>query len=67
MQSTTTEEKLPLGLRPDDPFSEETDLKRDLGLVEAVSVVISRIIGSGIFRTPAPIMALVGSTSLFER
>jgi basic amino acid/polyamine antiporter, APA family len=64
MQSTTTAETPP-GLRPDDPFSEETDLKRDLGIVEAVSVVISRIIGSGIFRTPAPIMALVGSTSLF--
>ena len=46
-------------------FSEETELKRDLGLMEAVSVVISRIIGSGIFRTPAPIMLLVGSTSLF--
>jgi basic amino acid/polyamine antiporter, APA family len=64
MQATTTAETPP-GLRPDDPFGEETDLKRDLGLVEAVSVVISRIIGSGIFRTPAPIMALVGSTSLF--
>jgi len=46
-------------------FSESTDLKRDLGLVEAISIVISRIIGSGIFRTPAPIMALVGCTSLF--
>jgi len=46
-------------------FSEETDMKRDLGLLEAVSIVISRIIGSGIFRTPAPIMALVASTSLF--
>ena len=46
-------------------FSENTDMKRDLGLMEAVSIVISRIIGSGIFRTPAPIMALVGCTSLF--
>ena len=46
-------------------FSESTDYKRDLGLIEAVSIVISRIIGSGIFRTPAPIMALVGCTSLF--
>jgi amino acid transporter len=42
-----------------------TDYKRDLGLKESVAVVISRIIGSGIFRTPAPIMALVGCTSLF--
>jgi len=46
-------------------FSDSTDYKRDLGLTEAVSIVISRIIGSGIFRTPAPIMALVGCTSLF--
>ncbi|MBT8049923.1 MAG: amino acid permease, partial [Gammaproteobacteria bacterium] len=46
-------------------FSEHTEMKRDLGLLEAVSIVISRIIGSGIFRTPAPIMALVGCTSLF--
>ena len=42
-----------------------TDYKKDLGLKESVSIVISRIIGSGIFRTPAPIMALVGCTSLF--
>ena len=46
-------------------FTEDTDMKRDLGLLEAVSIVISRIIGSGIFRTPAPIMAAVGCTSLF--
>ena len=39
--------------------------KKDLGLKESVAVVVSRIIGSGIFRTPAPIMALVGCTSLF--
>ncbi|MBC8216152.1 MAG: amino acid permease [Candidatus Marinimicrobia bacterium] len=39
--------------------------KKDLGLLESTSIVISRIIGSGIFRTPAPIMALVGCTSLF--
>ena len=42
-----------------------TEYKRDLGLKESVAIVISRIIGSGIFRTPAPIMALVGCTSLF--
>lgn len=46
-------------------FSEETQMRRDLGLVEAVSIVIGRIIGSGIFRTPGPIMALVGCTGLF--
>ena len=42
-----------------------TDYKKTLGLNESTSIVISRIIGSGIFRTPAPIMALVGCTSLF--
>ncbi|MBT4033131.1 MAG: amino acid permease [Candidatus Marinimicrobia bacterium] len=46
-------------------FGDSTEYKRDLGLIEAISIVISRIIGSGIFRTPAPIMALVGCTSLF--
>jgi APA family basic amino acid/polyamine antiporter len=65
MTTSNTADVAAVGLRPDDPFSEETDLKRDLGIVEAVSVVVSRIIGSGIFRTPAPIMALVGCTSLF--
>ena len=42
-----------------------TDYKKNLGVKESTSIVISRIIGSGIFRTPAPIMALVGCTSLF--
>jgi len=46
-------------------FSEDTELKRQLGLTESFSIVISRIIGSGIFRTPAPIMMLVGAVSLF--
>ncbi len=46
-------------------FDERTDYRRDLGLVESVSIVIGRIIGSGIFRTPGPIMALVSCTSLF--
>lgn len=34
-------------------------LSRSLGLREALSLVVGRIIGSGIFRTPGPIMALV--------
>ncbi len=46
-------------------FSEETELNRRLGFLEAFSIVIGRIIGSGIFRTPAPIMMLVASISLF--
>lgn len=48
-----------------DLFSEATDLKRDLGLLESFSIVIGRIIGSGIFRTPQPIMLAVASVSLF--
>lgn len=48
-----------------DLFSENTELDRRLGLTEAFSIVIGRIIGSGIFRTPGPIMLLVGSVSLF--
>lgn len=46
-------------------FGEETNYRRDLGILEAVSIVVGRIIGSGIFRTPGPIMALVSCTSLF--
>lgn len=41
------------------------DYSRKLGIIESISIVLGRIIGSGIFRTPAPIMALVGSTLLF--
>ena len=48
-----------------DLFSEQTDMKRDLGLLESFSIVISRIIGSGIFRTPQLIMLAVASVSLF--
>lgn len=53
------------GRRANDLFTDSSDLKRELGLFETVSIVIGRIIGSGIFRTPGPIMALVLSTSLF--
>ena len=42
-----------------------TEYQKNLGLKESTAIVISRIIGSGIFRSPAPIMALVGGTSLF--
>ncbi len=49
----------------DNLFTETTELNRRLGLTEAFSIVISRIIGSGIFRTPAPIMLLVGAVSLY--
>jgi len=49
----------------DDLLSTSTELNRRLGLTEAFSIVIGRIIGSGIFRTPGPIMLLVSSVSLF--
>lgn len=56
-----TEEKLP----ESDLFSEKTELNRQLGLTEALSIVVGRIIGSAIFRTPGPIMLLVASVSMF--
>jgi amino acid transporter len=40
-------------------------LSRALGFREALSLVVGRIIGSGIFRTPGPIMALTGGAALF--
>ncbi|MFA0963968.1 APC family permease [Roseivirga sp. BDSF3-8] len=43
----------------------QSSLERLLGLKEATAIVINRIIGSGIFRTPAPIFAMVGSVALF--
>ncbi|KAA8483583.1 amino acid/polyamine/organocation transporter (APC superfamily) [Arcticibacter tournemirensis] len=47
------------------PFQEKTELQRQLGLPETLSIVINRIIGSGIFRTPAPIMLITASVSMF--
>ena len=32
------------------------NFKRDLGFKESLAIVVGRIIGSGIFRTPGPIM-----------
>lgn len=46
-------------------FEEKTELARKLGLPETLSIVVNRIIGSGIFRTPAPVMLIVGSVSMF--
>ena len=42
-----------------------TEYKKDLGLKESVSIVINRVIGSGIFRAPATMMAEVGGKSLY--
>ncbi len=46
-------------------FGENTELERKLGLTDTLSIVVNRIIGSGIFRTPASIMFIVGSVSMF--
>ena len=58
------------GLRParctlNAPIPPATTLTRALGPREALSLVVGRIIGSGIFRTPGPIMALVLSPGPF--
>ncbi len=50
---------------PAEWFSEETPLNRKLTLFSSLSIIVNRIIGSGIFRTPGPIMMAVGSISLF--
>jgi len=42
-----------------------SELERKLGLKETLSIVVNRIIGSGIFRTPAPIMFITASVSMF--
>jgi len=53
-------------LNNNDFFSEETELKRNLGFTESLSIIVGRIIGSGIFRTPGPMMIAVGgATGLF--
>lgn len=52
-------------MKENQSFSESTELRRELGLPEVLSIVINRIIGSGIFRTPGPMMAVVGSVTLF--
>jgi APA family basic amino acid/polyamine antiporter len=46
-------------------FGEKTELERKLSLSQTLSIVVNRIIGSGIFRTPAPVMLIVGSVSMF--
>ncbi len=47
------------------PATGPDGLSRVLGFREALSLVVGRIIGSGIFRTPGPIMALTGGAALF--
>lgn len=41
------------------------DYKRELGLKESLAIIIGKIIGSGIFKTPAPIMMFSGSLTAF--
>ncbi len=41
------------------------EYKRELGLKESLAIIVGKIIGSGIFKTPAPIMMLSGSVVVF--
>ncbi|MFN3604881.1 MAG: APC family permease [Leptonema sp. (in: bacteria)] len=41
------------------------EYKRELGLKESLSIILGKVIGSGIFKTPAPIMMITGSIPLF--
>jgi len=47
------------------PFELETELKRDLGVVSATTIIIGGIIGSGIFGAPAGIAQQLGNPGLF--
>jgi amino acid transporter len=49
-------------LNLNDNFSEKTELEKRLGLTESLSIIVGRIIGSGIFRTPGPMMVAVGGS-----
>ena len=40
------------------------ELKRDLGLAAALSIVIGTVIGSGIFRVPQTMINSVGSVKM---
>ncbi len=44
-----------------DAFGTSTELRRDLGLVAATSIVIGTVIGSGIFIAPSLVLKQVGS------
>lgn len=46
-------------------LSQKSELIRVLGFREAISIIVNRIIGSGIFRTPGPILLAVGTVQLF--
>ena len=47
------------------PFELETELRRDLGVVSATSIIVGGIIGSGIFGAPAGIAQQLGNPGLF--
>jgi len=42
-----------------------SNYKQELDLKESLAIIVGRIIGSGIFKTPAPIMLLSGSVIIF--
>ncbi len=47
------------------PFQLETELRRDLGVVSATTIIVGGIIGSGIFGAPAGIAQQLGNPGLF--
>ncbi|MBX7058742.1 MAG: amino acid permease [Leptospirales bacterium] len=49
-----------------DQSGADRQLRRDLGLAETLSIVVGRIIGSGIFRTPGVMMAAVSLAAVTQ-
>lgn len=46
------------------PYNEASENKRQIGVTSATFLVFNRIIGTGIFATPAAILSLSGSVGL---
>jgi len=51
-------------LQPTEAFGTETELRRDLGRLTAIAVVIGTVVGSGIFVAPSIVLGRVGSPAI---